>query len=111
MKEKGVVFNIQRFTVHDGPGIRTEILDVYKRQKQVRQPREKWRKPVIDQTVCSACSMCVDICGFSCIVITYPAFQGDLKVYAQLQDEKKCVGCGLCEKVCPLHAITMKGGE
>ncbi len=22
---KGMVFNIQRFTVHDGPGIRTEI--------------------------------------------------------------------------------------
>lgn len=25
MKEQGVVFNIQRFTVHDGPRIRTEI--------------------------------------------------------------------------------------
>lgn len=80
-------------------------------EKQARQPREKWRKPAIDQMLCSACSMCVDICGFSCIAITYPAFQGDLKVYARLQDEKKCVGCGLCETVCPLHAITMKGGE
>ena len=25
LKETGVVFNIQHFTVHDGPGIRTEI--------------------------------------------------------------------------------------
>ena len=25
MTEEGIVFNIQRFTIHDGPGIRTEI--------------------------------------------------------------------------------------
>ena len=22
---KGIVFNVQRFTIHDGPGIRTEL--------------------------------------------------------------------------------------
>ena len=25
VEKKGVVFNIQRFTIHDGPGLRTEI--------------------------------------------------------------------------------------
>ena len=25
-KKTGIVFNIQRFTIHDGPGIRTEVL-------------------------------------------------------------------------------------
>ena len=25
MKEIGIVFNVQRFTIHDGPGMRTEL--------------------------------------------------------------------------------------
>ena len=48
MENKGIIFNIQKFSIHDGPGIRTTIffkgcplrcksvsythLDVYKRQ-------------------------------------------------------------------------------
>ena len=24
-KDTGIVFNVQRFTIHDGPGIRTEL--------------------------------------------------------------------------------------
>ena len=70
-----------------------------------------WKKPVIEKSKCSACSMCVDICGFDCLQITYPAFKGDLAVYAQLVLEKKCVGCGMCETVCPMQAIEMKGGD
>lgn len=74
-------------------------------------PRERWKKPEIDVSLCSACSMCVDICTFSCLAISYPAFKGDLKVFAQMENEKKCVGCGLCASVCPLRAIVMKGGK
>lgn len=77
----------------------------------VKVPKAQWKKPVIDQDACSACSMCVDICSFSCIAITYPAFPGDLKVYARLETEGRCVGCGLCAGICPLRAITMRGGE
>lgn len=77
----------------------------------VKLPKNKWKTPVIDQDVCSACSMCVDICGFSCIAITYPEYPGDLKVYAKLKTDNRCVGCGLCAEVCPLHAVTMKGGD
>lgn len=74
-------------------------------------PKSQWRKPVIDKDACSACSMCVDICGFSCLAIIYPAYTGDLKVYAELKDKKKCVGCGLCAQACPLRIITMKEEE
>lgn len=76
-----------------------------------RIPKTRWKKPAIDQEACSACSMCVDICSFSCIAITYPAYPGDLSVYASLKSADLCVGCGLCAGICPLHAITMKGGE
>ena len=74
-------------------------------------PRKDWRKPSIQQEACSACQMCVDICTAEAMAISLPAFRGDLSVYAQLQDSKKCVGCGLCAEICPLGIIEMKGGD
>ena len=73
-------------------------------------PREKWPKPHIDTTLCTACAMCVLACGFSCLSISLPREKGDLAVFAQLSDPDKCVGCGLCAKACGVGAITMKEG-
>lgn len=83
------------------------ILDDEGRSKP-RIPKEKWKKPRIQKKACSACSLCVNICIFEAIQITYPRFMGDLKVYAKLVAPEKCVGCGLCEKVCSLRVIKME---
>lgn len=72
-------------------------------------PRKDWPKPDILKDECSACQMCVDICTAQALAISMPAFRGDLHVYAQLVDSKKCVGCGLCADICPLGIIEMKG--
>lgn len=74
-------------------------------------PRAQWKKPVIRTDKCSACSMCVWSCTKDALKISEPAYQGDIRVYAELSDPKKCVGCGICENVCPMHAIYMKAGE
>ncbi|MDI9480350.1 MAG: 4Fe-4S binding protein [Syntrophomonadaceae bacterium] len=73
-----------------------------------RIPRKQWALPVIDPPSCSACSMCVEICGKHALSISMPTFPGDLQVYAILSDQKACVGCGLCDLICPLGAITME---
>lgn len=76
----------------------------------VKVPREAWVKPIIQKNLCSACSICVDICSFECLKISEPQFKGDIDVQAILENEKKCVGCAMCRDYCPLQAITMTGG-
>jgi len=77
----------------------------------VKIPKVEWKKPVFDTELCSACAICVKACGKDCLKISLPKFKGDIKVFAYLENEKKCVGCSQCATYCPLHAITMKGGE
>ena len=67
-----------------------------------------FRSPVIQDELCTACAICVDICGKNALTITYPASKGDLNVYACLSNEKACVGCGLCSVHCPMDAIQME---
>ncbi len=76
-----------------------------------KKPKQAWKKPVIDEELCSACSICVQACGKNCLRISPPKYKGDIKVHAYLENEKQCVGCGLCALRCPLNAITMKDGE
>ncbi len=72
-------------------------------------PKTDWLLPVVSKEKCTACGMCVDICGFDCLSISYPKFQGDFKVFAELIDEKKCVNCKMCANICPVKAIRMGG--
>jgi len=79
-------------------------------QKIERIPRKDWPKPMIDAAKCSACGICVQMwCTHGALDITRPQFRGDLSVTAYLANEKKCVGCGLCARECPMDAIRMNG--
>ena len=71
-------------------------------------PRKQWPKPKLNEKICTACSICVDVCGKHALKISMPKRKGDFNVYAVLDDEKNCVGCGMCEIECPMQAISME---
>ncbi len=83
------------------------VLDA-KGQEVARVPRNQWARPKIDIKVCSACAICVDICGRQALAISLPQNYGDLRVFAFIKDDKACVGCQMCAWECPLEAISME---
>ena len=54
------------------------------------------RIPEIDQTTCTACGKCVDICEFNALA----QMGEEILLFPQL-----CHGCGSCQRVCPENAI------
>ncbi|MCK4424582.1 4Fe-4S binding protein [Candidatus Bathyarchaeota archaeon] len=57
-------------------------------------------KPIIDESLCTGCNVCVSICPFG-------AISKNDKGVAQVDDEV-CKGCGICAAHCPENAITME---
>ena len=59
-----------------------------------------WRtvRPVVDQTKCNVCGICVTFCPPQCMVEDGDYYKADLTY---------CKGCGICAKECPKKAITM----
>ncbi|MCK4434928.1 4Fe-4S binding protein, partial [Candidatus Bathyarchaeota archaeon] len=57
-------------------------------------------KPIIDESLCTGCNVCVSICPFG-------AISKNEKGVAQI-DEELCKGCGICSAHCPENAITME---
>ena len=73
-----------------------------------RVPKDKWLHPVIDESACSGCSVCVEACPKYCLSLSGPKFHGDIHTFSTLSNPDECIGCGTCETACPISAITMK---
>lgn len=97
-KEKGLIFNIQRFSIHDGPGIRTVVffkgcplrcLWCHNPEGQIMK-----KEMVIWDDRCIGCKTCFKTCPNSAV-----------------EDPSKCVLCGECVKECPADAREIVGKE
>ncbi len=102
----GNVFNIQRFSIHDGPGIRTTVflkgcpLHCF----WCHNPEGVCPKAEVQffPNRCIMCGMCEEICEHDA-----HHFQDGVHTY----DREQCVTCGECVKECAAGALQMAGEE
>lgn len=105
----GIVFNIQRFTVHDGPGIRTEIFlkGCHLRCKWCSNPESlRGEKEVgIYANKCigtDKCGACLEACPIQGALIS----DGEKIINI---DREKCNGCMNCAEICPTSTLKAWG--
>lgn len=99
----GLVFDIQRFSIHDGPGVRTIVFlkGCPLHCHWCSNPESQSLKPVVmyQETRCMHCGRCITACKKGAISINN-------KDYI---DRNLCNGCGECVNVCPTGALVLKG--
>ncbi len=105
MEVRGVVFNIQKFSIHDGPGIRTTVFlkGCPLRCKWCSNPESQLSGVQImyHSDNCMHCQKCVHACPQGAVTTAK-----DRKIHIIFN---KCTGCLACVKDCPGRALTREG--
>ncbi len=100
----GLVFNIQKFSIQDGPGIRTTVFmkGCPLRCPWCSNPEGMGSAPEImpSERKCIACKRCLEACAPGAI-----SFPADIREI----DWARCSGCLACAEVCPSRALEVVG--
>jgi len=122
LERKARIFNVQKYSIHDGPGVRTLVF--FKgcplRCKWCSNPEGLVRnhQVLFKEDLCVDCGDCGDCIPVCPVHIHYFLDAEDEQV--QLQSTKPrhkvdrstdCVGCRKCETVCPKRALSIVGSD
>ena len=102
----GTVFNIQRYSIDDGPGIRTTVF--FKgcplRCSWCSNPESQNPEPELmhRDSVCKRCFRCVSVCPVGAVSVGANGI---------VIDRELCDSCGVCVDACTHEAMTISGKE
>jgi len=104
---KGIIFDIKRYAIHDGPGIRTTVFlkGCPLRCLWCHNPegQEIHKEILLRQDRCAAeCVICLDICPQKALRKS----NGVIQV-----DNSRCDCCGKCVEACVYEALEISGHE
>ena len=104
----GLIFKIKRFSVHDGPGIRTTVFMKGCPLNCVWCHSPEGISPGItiwhDKNSCIACGQCVDICPSKALRLSKTGAENIIEINREL-----CNLSGNCVHICPAGAIRFTG--
>ena len=101
---RGRIFDIKRYAIHDGPGIRTTVFlkgcplrcDWCQNPESQGTDREIFLSP----NRCIGCGKCIEACP-----------EGAVSPQDRRPDPLKCVRCGTCVEACPADARQLLGRD
>lgn len=103
---RGVIFDIQHYSIHDGPGIRTTLFlkGCPLQCRWCSNPESQRSRPEImfDTFRCTHCGRCVEVCPHNASV----RHENTIGISREL-----CQGCGTCVGQCPNGARQLVGRE
>ena len=108
MHDAGVIFNIQPYSVHDGPGIRDVVFfkGCTLACRWCSNPESQASGPEISHNVnrClgyADCGLCIKACPSGSITPT--------AVNLPTVNRVSCLSCGFCSRACPAKALELIG--
>ncbi|MCK8115344.1 4Fe-4S dicluster domain-containing protein [Anaerosoma tenue] len=64
--------------------------------------------PTVDETACSGCGRCVDVCPVGAIGLVSANDPHDSRSRIARVDEEICLGCGVCVRTCSRTALSLR---
>lgn len=103
-QNNGIIFDIQHYSIHDGPGIRTTVFlkGCPLKCSWCQNPESHSHHPILffHYDRCSGCGGCLSLCPQNAIEIVEEKSS---------TDRSRCDNCGQCVSHCPNDARSLKG--
>ncbi len=105
----GTIYNLQRYSLHDGPGIRSLVFfkgcPLRCRWCSNPESQSPWPELFYNRAECIGCGACASACGSGALKTAPSSGSGDVLQY----DAAKCLHCFACASVCVPRALEVKG--